>query len=250
MMRESRKSLKLKARRALLGRYPAAVGMFILTEILCILFLAVMELGGVIILAILSPVLNEEMGFLTFLGFFGVLMVIFLWFFCLVLPGYCRFYLNICLGREGGVSDIFRGFAEGRFWGIGLVISLIFGLLITPDIVLTSVMVTMDEVFFPLIFMSVYNLCLMIAGLYVSFTYGQFYLILADNPGMALGEALKESRRLMRGSRFRLFVLGLSFLGWFALAYITFGLSILWLVPYMMTTNVYFYLNLKEIHRE
>ena len=70
-MRESRKSLKLKARRALLGRYPAAVGMFILTEILCILFLAVMELGGVIILAILSPVLNEEMGFLTFLGFFG-----------------------------------------------------------------------------------------------------------------------------------------------------------------------------------
>ena len=236
MMRESRKSLKLKARRALLGRYPAAVGMFILTEILCILFLAVMELGGVIILAILCPVLNEEMGFL--------------WFFCLVLPGYCRFYLNICLGREGGVSDIFRGFAEGRFWGIGLVISLIFGLLITPDIVLTSVMVTMDEVFFPLIFMSVYNLCLMIAGLYVSFTYGQFYLILADNPGMALGEALKESRRLMRGSRFRLFVLGLSFLGWFALVYITFGLSILWLVPYMMTTNVYFYLNLKEIHRE
>jgi uncharacterized membrane protein len=111
-------------------------------------------------------------------------------------------------------------------------------------------MVTMDEVFFPLIFMSVYNLCLMIAGLYVSFTYGQFYLILADNPGMALGEALKESRRLMRGSRFRLFVLGLSFLGWFALVYITFGLSILWLVPYMMTTNVYFYLNLKEIHRE
>ncbi|MCZ8518379.1 MULTISPECIES: DUF975 family protein [Paenibacillus] len=58
-------------------------------------------------------------------------------------------------------------------------------------------------------------------------------------------EALSRSKEMMKGHKWRYFVLGLSFLGWVLLAVLTAGIGFLWLGPYMSVTNANFYTNLK-----
>ena len=50
----------------------------------------------------------------------------------------------------------------------------------------------------------------------------------------------------MRGNKGRYFYMGLSFLGILLLTYGTLGIGMLWTIPYMMCTTVYFYLDIKE----
>jgi len=59
---------------------------------------------------------------------------------------------------------------------------------------------------------------LIIAGAVVvivkGLSYSQGFLVLADNPDWTARQALRESKRIMRGWRGDLFVLTLSFIGW------------------------------------
>jgi uncharacterized membrane protein len=50
----------------------------------------------------------------------------------------------------------------------------------------------------------------------------------------------------MMGHKGKLFVLYLSFIGWFLLSCITCGVGFLWLVPYVQTTLANFYDDLKN----
>jgi uncharacterized membrane protein len=72
----------------------------------------------------------------------------------------------------------------------------------------------------------------------------QIYYILAENEDISAIEAIKESARIMKGNKFRLFKLGLSFIGWFILGMITLGIGFLWIMPYYTITLTNFY---KEI---
>lgn len=73
------------------------------------------------------------------------------------------------------------------------------------------------------------------------YLYSLSYYILNDNPNMTGKEVVVESERLMRGSRWRFFWLGLTFIGWLILAGITLGIGMLWLMPYIMVAFVCFY---------
>ncbi|HSQ89711.1 DUF975 family protein [Romboutsia sp.] len=85
---------------------------------------------------------------------------------------------------------------------------------------------------------------LIVPGIIVSLMYSQVYYILAENEDMSAIEAIKESTRIMKGNKFRLFKLGLSFIGWFILGVITLGIGFLWITPYYTITLTNFY---KEI---
>ena len=52
---------------------------------------------------------------------------------------------------------------------------------------------------------------------------------------------LKESRQLMKGYKWKRFLLDLSFLGWFILTIITGGLADFYVLPYQKTAQIYFY---------
>lgn len=67
------------------------------------------------------------------------------------------------------------------------------------------------------------------------------YYISYDNPSINAFEAVNESARLMKGHKGDYFVLILSFLGWAIISVLTFGVGLLWLIPYMQTTVVCFY---------
>ncbi len=57
-------------------------------------------------------------------------------------------------------------------------------------------------------------------------------------------EAITESRQLMDGHKTDLFVLDLSFIGWWLLGIITCGIGMLWVIPYYRQTKANFYRDL------
>ena len=65
--------------------------------------------------------------------------------------------------------------------------------------------------------------------------------ILAENPDMKAGEALRLSKEMMRGNKWRLFCLELSFIGWALLCGLTLGIGTLWLIPYQKAAITDFY---------
>ena len=80
-----------------------------------------------------------------------------------------------------------------------------------------------------------------IPGIVMSFSYAMADYVLADNPDMNAREVLKESRRIMRGNRFKLFCLILSFIGPALLCVLTLGIGFIWYVPYQNATVAAFY---------
>ncbi len=94
------------------------------------------------------------------------------------------------------------------------------------------------------LFTFLWSLLLLIPGIIKSFSYMLAPYILVDNPDMKVCDAITESRRMMHGNKLDYFVTSLSFIGWFLLTFLTFGIGIFWLGPYIILTFVYIYLQL------
>jgi uncharacterized membrane protein len=69
--------------------------------------------------------------------------------------------------------------------------------------------------------------------------------ILKDHPELSPNQALNLSIKMMKGHKFDLFCLLLSFIGWSFLAMFTMGIGYLWLAPYIATTIAAFYEDVK-----
>ena len=72
------------------------------------------------------------------------------------------------------------------------------------------------------------------------------YLIKDDKEISAM-DALKKSWEMTKGHKMNLFMLGLSFIGWFILCILTLGIGFLFLVPYIDTAFAYYYEDLKSV---
>lgn len=83
-----------------------------------------------------------------------------------------------------------------------------------------------------------------VIGIYFSILYSQGMFLLADYDDLGPIQALKESRRLIAGSKGRYFYLQLSFIGISLLCVLTCYIGFLWALPYMMMTQTNFYRNL------
>ena len=59
-------------------------------------------------------------------------------------------------------------------------------------------------------------------------------------------EALKKSKDMMMGHKWRLFCLFTRFLGWILLGILSLGIGFLWIGPYIMTSTANFYIDLKN----
>jgi uncharacterized membrane protein len=65
--------------------------------------------------------------------------------------------------------------------------------------------------------------------------------IMAENPEMSASEACAKSKEMMRGYKFDLFMLKLSFIGWFLLSKLTCDIGFILLTPYMEAAVADFY---------
>jgi uncharacterized membrane protein len=95
------------------------------------------------------------------------------------------------------------------------------------------------------IFVFLWSLLFIIPGIIKALAYSQVFYLLAEDPSLSPTEALSKSQDLMRGHKMRLFWLGLSFLGWFLLGILTFGVGLIFVLPYYQTTLAYFYLDVR-----
>lgn len=95
-----------------------------------------------------------------------------------------------------------------------------------------------------------WTLLLIIPGIIKSYQYAMVPYILAENPDMDYKSALKWSRDLMRGHKFRFFVLELSFIGWLLLGFIACCIGIIFVFPYQNATYAEFYVDLRENYSE
>ncbi len=129
--------------------------------------------------------------------------------------GSAIFYLHLASGEAGRVSNLFEGFKS-------FLASFLLYLLRT-------------------IFIALWSLLFCIPGLMKTYSYAMAFYIMADNPGISANDAITKSKEMMKGHRMELFVLQLSFFGWFMLCGITFGLAFIYVGPYMQTTIALFY---------
>jgi len=90
-------------------------------------------------------------------------------------------------------------------------------------------------------FLLITLLLILLPSLYIGLKMSMTSFILKDHPELRGWPAVKASWRMMKGRTWRLFVLELSFFGWIMLAVITFGIGMLWLLPYMSTATAVFY---------
>lgn len=90
-----------------------------------------------------------------------------------------------------------------------------------------------------------WSLLLVIPGIIMAFAYAMTPYILEEHPEIGAWEASRVSQKMMRGHKFRLFRLYLSFIGWALLCVPTLGVGFLWLVPYMQMSQAAFYSDLK-----
>ena len=79
------------------------------------------------------------------------------------------------------------------------------------------------------------------------FAYSMTPYILADCPNVTATEALKLSKRMTDGYKGELFVLAFSWIGWWLLSFLTFGiLAFVHVMPYSFTTEAGFYIRLRD----
>lgn len=92
------------------------------------------------------------------------------------------------------------------------------------------------------LFIYLWSLLFVIPGIIKAISYALTPYILADCKNVRATDALKLSMRMMEGHKWEYFVLGLSFIGWTLLTYLTCGLLYVFYVgPYMNNTFAGYY---------
>lgn len=71
------------------------------------------------------------------------------------------------------------------------------------------------------------------------------YQILCDYPNLSPVEAIKLSKKMIKGHRTELFSMNLSFIGWYLLYPVTMGLIGIYVEPYRLTTDALYYENFR-----
>ena len=100
------------------------------------------------------------------------------------------------------------------------------------------------------LFTYLWSLLFVIPGIVKGYSYAMTNYILLDRPELGAADAITESRKMMDGHKMELFLLDLSFFGWYCLVALTFGIASLYVTPYHMGARAAFYETLKSASTE
>jgi len=128
--------------------------------------------------------------------------------------GLCQFNINLFDG-DAKFSDLFEHYDR-------------FGKGFLTKLVLTIIIV-------------LWYCLLIIPGIIATYAYQMTFYILADNSDMDIIDAIKASRKMMKGHKWQLFCLQFSFIGWAILSAFTLGIGSLFLAPYIEAATAAFY---------
>lgn len=91
-----------------------------------------------------------------------------------------------------------------------------------------------------------WTLLLIIPGIVKSYAYRMVPYILSDNPNIGYKRAIELSNEMTYGHKFDIFVLDLSFLGWYLLGLLALVIGVFFVMPYENATRGELYLVLRE----
>lgn len=94
------------------------------------------------------------------------------------------------------------------------------------------------------IFVFLWSLLLVIPGIVKSYSYAMSSFIQQDSPNKNWKQCLDASIDMMNGNKMQLFLLDLSFLGWYILGALCFGVGTLFVIPYHQMARANFYMAL------
>ncbi len=222
--------LKQSAKQNLLGRYKSIIFALVLSELITVLlntpFSNMTDEGTAY--GILSRVL---------LGYAGSLIVSLLAF--LLQAGIFYMHLQIAGGEKPRIRQLFFAFTNrpDRYIGFGALMILVSFLCLLVGILFT--------VFFSLIGAILFLVIGCIVMIVIALSWSMTVFLLLEDDELPVLTALRQSRQMMRGNKGRLFLLYLSFIGWFLFSILTLFIGLLWIIPYMGQSITCFYLDLK-----
>ena len=136
--------------------------------------------------------------------------------------GHAYVYLkNARDGEQMEIGDVFKGFNSD------------FG-----DLFLLGFMQSL--------FIALWSILLVVPGIIKSYSYAMAYYLKVDHPEMNWKDCITESRNLMQGHKWELFVLDLSFIGWYIVGALCLGVGTLWVSPYHNSARALFYESIKH----
>ncbi len=91
------------------------------------------------------------------------------------------------------------------------------------------------------VFVALGAILFIIPGIILGISFSMAFYIINDHPEMTAMEALRESRRMMKGHKMQYFILQLSFIGWMIVGAFCLGIGSLWASAYMEAANAVFY---------
>ena len=244
------KELKRMARGSLLGRYGAAVGGFFIVSLIVSLigepfsnmvtdYAKTMSTPG-------FQFVGVPYSFIT--GIVGTLIIALV--STILIAGRSKLLLNIARDEDIRIKLIFSQFSNrpDRYIVATLLMTLAviaiqlpgIGLMIGVDAFLS--MSGSAEVI-SYIIIGVLYFVLICVSIWLSLRWSFFTYILIDDPNISAVKSLGKSYNLLKGHCGKLFILYISFIPIMLLSLLSFGITSLWLEPYMESTFIHFYLD-------
>lgn len=178
----------------------------------------------------------------------------------LLIPGLCVFSLNLVRGAKPEITDLVSTYknylnALVAYVLFAVIIAVWTFLIVVPCVFFIHLLFA--EIFLEIfispvltayaLLMTVCSLLLVIPAVIFYYMFSQIFYLLADNPQIGAVEVLKKSAEMMKGYKWKLFCLHLSFIGWYLLGIVTLGIAFIWVGPYIKTANTIFYEKLKTL---
>ena len=95
------------------------------------------------------------------------------------------------------------------------------------------------------LFTFLWSLLFFIPGIVKSYSYAMAPYILQDDPSKDWKIALNESKEMMKGYKWQLFCLDLSFIGWYIVGFLCCCVGVIFVEPYALIARANFYMALK-----
>jgi uncharacterized membrane protein len=147
-----------------------------------------------------------------------ILIILDIFVFSPLYAGVSNFYLVNTRGKAN-LGEILYAFKNGNYWSV------------------------VKTQFVKDLYLVLWTCLFIVPGIIKMYSYRMVPYILAENPQMSTKEVIDRSRQMMKGNKWKAFVLDLSFIGWILLGTITLGIvSVFWTAPYMNATNAELYL--------
>lgn len=137
--------------------------------------------------------------------------------------GYVQYLLNFVRGKEYDFNTMLE--TCKKKWVVIIITTLVGGLLIGLGYVL-----------------------LVVPGIILTLMFAMTDYVICDKELSGV-EPLTESKKLMDGHKGEYFVFNLSFLGWYILSLFTFGILLIWVIPYYNVAEALYYEELKKLNK-